>query len=105
MTHQERSEIERRVPSTVVLSWRPHEESRFVRLTAKPCPLLDGNQCSVYDVRPFNCRRYGCLRKDVTTEAWVEGPPVPQTRDDRRTLVVLQRHGQRWARSHGWPVE
>lgn len=103
MTHAERAEIERAAPSGIALSFLPHEDSRFVRLSAGPCPLLRGkNVCTVYAVRPMNCRRYGCLRDDVT-EPWVDGQPQPKTREHKRTLVVLQRHAQRWGRSHDWP--
>jgi Fe-S-cluster containining protein len=103
MTRAEQAEIERAAPPGTVLSFRPHGESDFVRLSAGPCPLLAGtNTCTVYAVRPYNCRRYGCLRDDVTTEPWQDGWPEPKTREQRRSLVVLQRHGQRWARSHGW---
>jgi Fe-S-cluster containining protein len=100
MTHAERSEIERAEPSGVVLSWRPHEDARFVRLVAGPCPLYDADAktCRVYDVRPMNCRRFACQRTDYT-QPYDQGP---QTRQDRRQLIVIQRHAQRWARSHGW---
>jgi Fe-S-cluster containining protein len=97
MTLAERDEVERAVPSGVVLSFLPHADPRFVRLSAKPCPLYaDG--CTVYAVRPYNCRRFACLREDYT-RPYDEGP---QTRSDRRQLIVIQRHAQRWARSHGW---
>lgn len=100
MTHAERSEIERAVPSGVVLSFAPHDDPRFVRLAAGPCPLYDaqGHTCTVYEVRPYNCRRFACMRTDYT-QPYTVGP---QTRQDRRQLVVIQRHAQRWARSHGW---
>lgn len=101
MTHAERAEIERAAPSSRVLSFRPHEDSRFVRLVAGPCPLFDAvaRACTVYDARPFNCRRFACQRTDYATQAYDRGP---QTRQDRRQLIVIQRHAQRWGRSHGW---
>jgi Fe-S-cluster containining protein len=98
MTHAERAAIEDGVSPTVSLRWLPHDDPRFVRLQAAPCPLYDGSGCTVYDVRPFNCRRFACLRTDLT-QPYDAGP---QTRADRRQLVVIQRHAQRWARSHGW---
>jgi Fe-S-cluster containining protein len=102
MTPAERAEIERAAPPSVTLSWRPHEDARFVRLMAHPCPLYDatGKTCTVYAVRPMNCRRFACQRTDYTTQAYDQGP---QTRQDRRQLVVMQRHAQRWGRSHDWP--
>jgi hypothetical protein len=103
MTPAERAEIERAVSPGVALRFAPHADDRFVRLLAAPCPLYDGTGCTVYAVRPMNCRRYGCLRAS-SAEPWVDGPPVPASRDDRRTLVVLQRRAQPWGRSHGWPT-
>src|SRR5689334_8410128 len=99
MTHAERAEIERAAASSVVLSWREHEDGRFVRLMAHPCPLYLGETCAVYDVRPFNCRRFACQRADYTTQRYDQGP---QTRQDKRQLIVIQRHAQKWGRSHGW---
>lgn len=106
MTPAERAEIERAVPSGVVLSFLPHEDSRFVRLAAKPCPLLVANLCSVHAVRPMNCRRFACGREDVTTEPFVnEAIPARALTDRafRRQLVVMQRKAQRWGRAHDWP--
>lgn len=101
MTPAERAEIECAAPS-VALSWLPHEDARFVRLVAQPCPLYDATarRCTVYDVRPYNCRRFACQRTDYTTQAYDQGP---QTRQDRRQLVMVQRKAQKWARSHEWP--
>ncbi len=98
LTHAERDEIERVVPSGVALRFEPHADARFVRLLAGPCPLYQNKSCLVYDVRPFNCRRFACQREDYA-QPYDQGP---QTRQDRRQLVVIQRHAQRWARSHGW---
>lgn len=106
LTHAERGEIERAAPSGVALTFLPHEDARFVRLQAGPCPLYDGSGCSVYAVRPFNCRRYACGRDDVTTEPFVEGAiPVRFFRDRpfRRQLQTIQTRAYRkWAVSHGW---
>lgn len=109
MTHAERAEIERATPPGVVLSFVPHDDAHFVRLTAKPCPLLGAdNLCTVYAVRPYNCRRWGCFRDDVTCEP-LDNQPVPAVllvdRAKRRQYAVMQRHAQRWARAHGWVAE
>jgi len=98
MTHAERDEIERVAPSNAVLSFTPHADPRFVRLRAAPCPLYREG-CTVYPVRPYNCRRFACQRTDYLTQAWDQGP---QTRQDRRQLVMIQRKAQSWARKHGW---
>lgn len=106
MTQSERTEIERAVPSGVVLSFVTHEDSRFVRLMAHPCPLLTSeDRCAVYAVRPYNCRRYACGREDVTAEPF-DASPVPARfyadRDFRRQAVRIERKAQRWADAHGW---
>jgi Fe-S-cluster containining protein len=98
MTHAERAVIEQAASPSRALAFAPHADPRFVRLLAAPCPLYaDG--CTVYDVRPYNCRRFACQRTDYDTQAYDQGP---QTRQDVRQLVVLQRHAQRWGRTHGW---
>ena len=38
----------------------------FSRSLVKPCPLLKGNDCTVYEDRPLNCRIYGLW----PTEMW-----------------------------------
>ena len=95
------------------LRWASDESGRFVRLQAHPCPLLRAdNRCGVYPVRPYNCRRWGCMRADVTKE-----PLEPdhsflgcanarerfhQNRGIRRQLAHMQTKAQRWALRHGW---
>lgn len=37
----------------------------FSKSLIKPCPLLSGNDCRVYESRPLNCRLYGLWPKDV----------------------------------------
>lgn len=113
MTHAERAEVERAVPSPArATTWAPHADARFTRLlTPQGCPYLghvDGQPtCTVHAVRPTNCRRYGCFRMDVTRE------PVPsneaetllnilKSRDFQRQAVQMERKAQRWGVSHGW---
>ena len=92
----------------------------FVRLHAKPCPFLEGRAtCTVYDIRPYNCRRFGCFRPDVATEPFslAEAKPYEQfatigcanlrnrlarSRVARRMYALMQRKAQRWALQHGW---
>jgi len=103
MTHQERAAIEALGPPQRLL-WRPDADPRFVRLLAGPCPLLnEAGLCSVYDVRPMNCRRYMCGRQDG--EAWTpESIPVRvlESRDLRRQYALNERKAQRWGLAHGW---
>jgi len=102
LTHVERAEIERAAPHSVALSFLPHADARFVRLVAHPCPLYDhaNRRCTVYDVRPYNCRRFGCVRDDYT--ASFDPSTRVLGREQKRRLIVIQRHAQRWGRSHGW---
>jgi len=44
----------------------------FSKSLIKPCPLLDGVECRVYDERPLNCRLYGLWPEDMYTKR-VEG--------------------------------
>jgi Fe-S-cluster containining protein len=105
MTHAERrtltaAVLRAAIPGGVTLTFRPHPDPSFVCLVARPCPLYaaDAKACRIYEARPFNCRRFACQRRDYA-QPYDQGP---QTRADRRQLVVIQRHAQRWARSHGW---
>lgn len=102
------------------IEWDGHHEEGFVALKAKPCPFLEGtNTCMVHEARPYNCRRFGCLRPDPAREPlqMAEHSPVlqygtvgctnlrerlVQSRSARRQYERLQRKGQRWAVAHGW---
>jgi Fe-S-cluster containining protein len=79
----------------------------FVTLAAGPCPLYDAaTGCTVYAVRPFNCRRFNCGRDG--DEPFVDAPIPARFYTDRafrRQMVVEQRHASRWARSHGWEAQ
>lgn len=99
--------------------WRPG----FVALIAHPCPLhefIDGRStCLVHPVRPYNCRRFACLRPDPHTEPLQLTPLSPvlryglvgcantrkrliQSRAARRLFDTIQRRAKRWAITHGW---
>lgn len=74
------------------LAWAPDDAPGFWRLLAGPCPLYDETQgCTVYNQRPYNCRRYVSLKGFTGSE-----------RDGQRVRVLHQRRAQRWADRHGW---
>lgn len=85
----------------------------FVALAAKPCPYLDGSSCSVYEARPYNCRRTLCGREDPRREPLTlstRGPIGFQSADDRfhasrafrRLVIRMTERAQKWALAHGW---
>lgn len=92
------------------LRWSKEPASNFWALAAAPCPLLDGNACSVYTARPYNCRRFGCFRPDPRSEPLeLEDGACRNfldrfgaSRAVRRAAAALQRKAQRWAVAHGW---
>ena len=107
MTHQEKAAVE--AETSRELTWLSHADPRFISLQAAPCPLLDVNGlCSVYAVRPLNCRRYMCGRQ--TGDAWTSehAQPIPlnvlRDRDLRRQYALNERKAQRWGRKMGWPA-
>ena len=79
VTHLERQALEHAAPTSAVLAWRADPDPRFVRLIAKPCPLLtkdDTGQasCSAHAVRPLVCRTFMCGRVDVAAEPYEPEP-------------------------------
>jgi Fe-S-cluster containining protein len=81
------------------------------------CPALkreaDGSAtCTVWDSRPYQCRRFMCGRPDPSTEAYEIGGPmgcknlsdrVTQSLDFAEYYRSNQRRAQReWAEPHGW---
>ena len=115
MTREERTAILPVIPLGIQTAWREIEGTNMVALKAQPCPFFIFKECVVYDVRPYNCRRFACLRPDPKTEPF-EFDHTPQkltgckNADDRfytsrvakRLLIQIQRKAQIWARKHGW---
>lgn len=101
MTGRERAALWAARPE-VVTTWRMSPDVGFVELVAGPCPYFDG-ACTVYDVRPYNCRRYLCGREDG--EPWADGAvPVRFLTDPGMTRLYArnQAAAQGWAVAHGW---
>lgn len=107
MTTQERTRLMQVIPQGIVTHWRETMTPEFVALKAGPCPLFVFKTCLVYEDRPYNCRRFGCMRPDVKAEPFeADGSNmldrVKTSRPARRLAERMQRKAQRWARSHGW---
>lgn len=81
------------------------------------CPFLkrelDGKAtCGIYEARPVNCRRFMCLRPDVTTEPFEHGGPLgclnlsDRVHDSLHALTFYQANERRamkqWGHAHGW---
>ena len=42
---------------------KDEEEGEYI-INKKPCPFLDNNQCSIYDIRPEDCKSFPHLHKE-----------------------------------------
>lgn len=115
MTVEEQQVVMAHALNPDVLKFKPLEgEEGFVQLQAAPCPLYLFGECSIYEHRPFNCRRFACLRPDPASEPWEENSQgmnlnlmerVASSRVALRLAQKIQRKAQRWAIKHGWRVE
>lgn len=106
MTQQEAAALVHAAPKEIKMSFRPVGDG-FVALKAAPCPLYAFKTCLVYEVRPFNCRRFACMRPDVKAEPFeADGRNMTdRTKTSRvawRLGKQIQRKAQRWARKMGW---
>lgn len=100
MTQAERLALE--AATDRPLRFRAHETPGFVSLVAQPCPAYDATAktCTAYEARPYNCRRFACMR---TADAQAYDRDVARmSRSERRRLATIERHAQPWARAHGW---
>ena len=115
MHEQEREAVLTMVPleQQAALIWTPYKTPGFVTLRGQPCPLLNAdNSCSVYPMRPYQCRRWGCFRPDPKTEplevdfgflgAKNTRERYAHSRGVRKQMKAMQTKGQKWARAHGW---
>ncbi len=93
------------------LAWDKRPSSNQWALRAAPCPFLDGRHCSIYPIRPYNCRRFGCFRPEPAREPFEPDGPFgclnfserfAASRIVRRAAIAMQRKAMAWARKHGW---
>ena len=119
-------------PQLVVTTqeWEAMQAARSLSLVPEPmrepfllvkipngCPHLGRDMggkafCRIYEARPVNCRRFMCLRPDVTTEPWEDGGPQGcRNLSDRlesslHALTFYQANERRamkdWGLAHGW---
>jgi len=106
MTKQEAAELVLHAPKEIAMEFRPAGD-QFVALKARPCPLYVFKGCLVYEHRPYNCRRFGCMRPDVKAERFEPSGAnmmdrVKTSRAMRRLAEQWRRKAQRWARKRGW---
>jgi Fe-S-cluster containining protein len=107
MTKEEAQKLVFHAPPTITLAFRPIDDARFVAMQTGPCPLYVFQTCLVYEHRPYNCRRFACMRPDPTTERFeADGSNLMDrtlvSRAARRLAQKIQRKAQRWASQHGW---
>lgn len=109
MTREEANTLVFHAPTTIVLQFRPaNEDATMLAMKAGPCPLYVFHTCLVYENRPYNCRRFLCMRPDVKAEP-LEGDGwknhddrVRTNRHMRRMAIRNQKDAQKWADAHGW---
>lgn len=109
MTKEEAAELVHHAPPTVTMKFRDQGDG-FVAMKAEPCPLFIFKRCIVYEHRPYNCRRFVCLRPDVKAEPFEPSGAnmMDRVKTNRKALRIAadeQRRAQRWARKHGWKVD
>lgn len=111
MTKDEQLTLLPRIPVGIKTQWRVIDNT-FVALKAGPCPFYVFKTCLVYSHRPYNCRRFGCMRPDPKSEPFeaTDSKLGCKNLEDRiktsrvalRMAKLLQRKSMRWARAHGW---
>lgn len=104
MTKEEAAILVHAAPKEIQMQFRPVGDG-FVALKAAPCPLFAFNGCLVYESRPYNCRRFACMRPDVKAEPFSDECVTDRIKTSRvalRMAVHIQNKAMRWARKHGW---
>jgi hypothetical protein len=64
-------------------------EAQQQRFVGQPCPFLRGNECSIYDRRPFRCRVHVSLDDDDLLCRLVGGQDVPVPYADTRQVLAI----------------
>jgi len=97
--------------------WASDAPAGWALLQGKPCPYLDRDEdgkavCLVYEVRPFNCRRFGCFRPSPELEPLELdhsklgcknlSDRIANSPEVLRAYRKMQRQAQEWATAHGW---
>lgn len=84
-------------------------DPKWVVMKAAPCPLYDRlmKACTVYEQRPYSCRRYQCGRWNAQAEPYLSNPMVliKSNNDLRWSYAKNQKAHQPWALAHGWRAE
>ena len=112
MRTEEWRELADRVPQRAVTLDRSREAKGWIALKAAPCPFYDYGEraCTVYDVRPYNCRRFMCGRWDVTKEPFIDSRTAMLTKiaadnDLRWSFRRMMTAAIAWAVAHGWTAD
>ena len=106
MTYAERRELEAVAHlASRRLQWRYDARPTMTRLVTGPCPFVTpDNRCAAYDVRPFNCRRFGCMRPDGSAESFDDREALARVKSEDGLIQLrrIQSEAQPWALDHGW---
>lgn len=111
MTKQEASHLVLYAPPTVQLQFRPTDHPNMVAMKTGPCPLFIFQTCIIYEHRPYNCRRFACMRPDPKSEPLeLDGEGhclnfwdrIRANNEARQLARWIQRRAQEWARKMGW---
>lgn len=108
LTKQEAVLLMEHAPAGTAMQFRPiNDGGTMLGMKAQPCPLFQNNECSVYEFRPMNCRRFLCLRPDPASEPFElndanAGDRIAVSRTMRRLYERNQRKAQQFGLKHGW---
>ena len=81
-------------------------KNRFLVKHNGPCPFLKNNQCSIYPIRPCQCRLYHCGRLKPTDRR-LEGIVdirflMLQNPEYKRFKEAMDKEAVDWGNRHGW---